>query len=252
MASEEANKKRKRGDVGMDKFLTKPLRKYETFPVDAGSFAAEFLAPEEADELLRFCEEQCDFKAYIFRRTMKPLKRSPKCEFVADATVGVYKWGQIATEYKNAKPMPPILHRLLQRLPPTPTPPNHAIIVQYLDGVEQFQPHHRDKQEGQTGNPTGLGEIVYNSSIHVVSVGVPRRFELKRFLGNDGRNSENNLKGRHPIVWDCHLPHGSLLTMTAHGNNHYTHAVPQDRLWKGPRYSLVFRTIKKKEQQLPI
>jgi alkylated DNA repair dioxygenase AlkB len=251
MTSEAPSKKQKL-DVGIAKFLKKPPRCYETLPTDAGTFVPDWLSQGDADGLLRFCRDDCNFKPYIFRRTMKPLKRSPKCEFATDGTVGVYKWGQNSTEYNNAKPMPTILQNMIQTLPQTPTVPNHVIVIQYLNGMDQFQPHHRDKQDGQTGNPTGLGEILHNSSIQVVSVGVPRRFELKRFRGNDGRNNENNLKARHPVVWDCFLPHGSLLTMTAHGNNHYTHAVPRDSQWQGPRYSLVFRTIKTKEQQIRI
>ena len=34
--------------------------------------------------------------------------------------------------------------------------------------------------------------------------------------------------------------------MTAKGNNDYTHAVPVDKHWHGPRYSIVFRNIKEK------
>lgn len=110
---------------------------------------------------------------------------------------------------------------------------NHCVIIRYTDGVRHHQPNHRDKQDFGDETPPGFRDIKRGSSLFVVSLGEPRRFRLTPFPP----------QGRAPC-WEEALAHGSLMTMTAYGNEHCVHAVPPDPRWPGPvRYSLVFRTI---------
>ena len=146
-----------------------------------GHFNGKWLDKTEADNILARCGELV-FKPYVFARTGKPLLRSPKIEFVSTENVGPYRWGQSMAEYNNAVLMPTWLREIAERLPGMM---NHAVVIQYLDGKVHFQPHHRDKQDCQRGNPTPFRSIVGGTDIHVVSVGVPRRFEVKKFLTHE-------------------------------------------------------------------
>ena len=200
----------------------------QLLPPEVGAYTPDFLDAGEAEALQAFCDT-LTFKAYTFARTNKPLHRSPKCEFAAAPDL-IYRWGQSTAEYRNARPMPDELCAIAARLP---EPTNHVVVIRYTDGERHHQPDHRDKQDFGHGTPPGFHDIARGSSIFVVSVGAPRRFRITPFPP----------QGRRP-VWEHPLAHGSLLQMTAHGNEHHVHAVPPDPLWPGPvRYSLVFRSI---------
>jgi alkylated DNA repair dioxygenase AlkB len=95
---------------------------------------------------------------------------------------------------------------------------NSVLLNLYRDG--------RDSVSWHADNEPGLGQ---NPVIASVSLGAPRRFQMKHRGSNDR------------IALD--LPHGSCLVMAGATQHHWLHQVPKTARPVGPRINLTFRTM---------
>ena len=156
---------------------------------------------------------------YAYRNGV--LKRAPKTEFYRSAPLR-YSWGQHLSNDRYARKFLAWMEAIARRLH---EPVNHAIIIRYHHGTQTHAPWHHDKCE-EHGRKAGCMRA--DTGFHVVSVGVPRVFQL----GNEAE-----------VVWECPLPHRSLLSISSAANRKWKHCVPPDSTHEGIRWSLIFRTI---------
>merc|ERR1711998_570989 len=99
---------------------------------------------------------------------------------------------------------------------------NHAIAIRYYDREITYAPPHQDKVEADTS----FVVLSYHNS-------APRTFRILETRDPKGK-----------VVWQMPLAHGSLLRVSGPANQKYYHDAPQDKNWSGVRYSLIFRTIR--------
>ena len=169
------------------------------------------------------------------------MRRAPKVEFYLTNDAGerpLYRWGQTPEFWQAGYLMPTILRTIAERIEKeTGEKVNHAIIIGYFDGTNQFAPPHKDKAAGvsvRAGVPTDMAR---DGSFFVLSLGYPREFTLQKKWTE---------KGQRPvptdIVWEKALASGSMLKVSAADNRALYHAVyPQPGA--GVRFSIIFRTI---------
>ena len=189
-----------------------------------------FITEEEATAI-----KAVEVHEYKFRAGT--LKRAPKAGFYRNEKV-TYSWGQHTSEHEKEEKFPSWMEEIAKRVENEwGEPVNHAIVIKYSDGYENHAPWHRDKAEG-VGN-TRNNCMNRGTGFYVISVGVPRTFELgKARVGNPSLAREDC-----EVVFSEKLPHGSLLPVTAEQNAAYYHWVPKEAS-EGERWSLIFRTIK--------
>jgi alkylated DNA repair dioxygenase AlkB len=192
-------------------------------------FAVEqgFITEEEATAI-----KAVEVREYGFRAGT--LKRAPKAGFYRNDKV-TYNWGQHTSEHEREEKFPSWMEEIAARVEEKyGEPVNHAIVIKYSDGYENHAPWHHDKSE-ELGRKTGC--MKRGTGFYVISVGVPRTFQMKR--------STKIFEGS--IVFDEKLPHCSMLAITAQQNVDYAHCVPKEDS-EGERWSLIFRTIKSATQ----
>lgn len=122
-----------------------------------------FVKKDDLRELLDFCWD-LDYKLPPYRG--KYLKRSPKATFVADNSVGIYRFGQEKRSYNDVtigfpEPLLKLAHDIADRFGELP---NHCVVICYSNGKEHHIPWHSDKQEGTDGG--GAKDICANTSIY--------------------------------------------------------------------------------------
>ena len=180
-----------------------------------------FLPPDEATQLFDALMSKCDWG----RRTASFGHAVPRDEAY---------YGDPGTHYtysrRQYEPLPwiPELLSLKVRVEEA-TPPaayansglpkfgyNAALCNLYRDGNDSVGLHADAEPE--------MGPIIAS-----VSLGVERLFRLKR---RDGT-----------VAFSERLPHGSLLIMAGHTQNHFKHEIPKERGVTGPRINLTFRRI---------
>lgn len=215
-------------------------------------FEPDFLSKEFADEVFSLCvsllPEGGDpvavydvnkIRSYQYRG--KHLVRSPKIEFAKCEGVVPYRFGQERAEYDRVViGFPPAIQQIVDKLN-DPTI-NHAIIICYRHGTQQHIPWHHDKQEGVRG--AGARDIVAGSSIYnVVVCDNPRVFQLAY---PEDIEAHADGHGKASVYqFNAPLTHGSMVALTAEGNRRLKHRVPKEKGWKGLRFSIVFRSMKK-------
>lgn len=205
----------------------------QLLPID-DMYQHDWLNQSAADQLENALA-RLNYREYAYRAGF--LKRAPKTELYVpfeDGTKPKYRFGQHIVEYGTGGLLTelPALNRVRQRLiRETGESPNHCIIIRYSDGQQHHAPPHRDRQEGVPGN--GAHDMAADTSFFVLSLGYPRLFQL---LAEDQQ-----------VVWEERLAHGSLLRVTGAMNRELWHAVPRDpdQPADQPRYSAIFRTIRK-------
>ena len=209
-----------------------------------GLFSYEkcFLNKDEADELFEWCDKQV-LKLYPFRG--KSLKRSPKLEWGVDDSVGTYRWGQERSSHDWISfPFPKTLENIRQKLGDPEI--NHCILIGYKHGTENHIPWHSDKQEGTTGS--GAKDILAGTNIYNVTVcNRTRVFQLA--YPENIMESKTGHGEASRYEFNEALEHGSMIMLTAEGNQKLKHRVPKESNWSGHRYSIVFRKIKSKKDQ---
>ena len=104
------------------------------------------------------------------------LKRAPKAGLYRNEKV-TYSWCQHTSEHEKEEKFPSWMEEIAKRVEEKyGEPVNHAIVIKYSDGYENPAPWHQDKAEG-------VGNTLHNcmkrgTGFYVISVGVPRTFEL--------------------------------------------------------------------------
>lgn len=169
------------------------------------------------------------------------LKRSPKVEFKKNATIGHYRWGQSKVAYNFATiGFPEVLQKLVDKIGDENI--NHIIVIKYTNGMIHHIPWHNDKQEGVEGH--GAKDIVGETTIYdVVVCDKPRVFQLARY--SDIPESEDGHSEATQYAFNQAMTHGSMITISAQGNKTMKHRVPKEHGWKGNRFSIVLRCVKK-------
>jgi hypothetical protein len=208
---------------------------------EASLYTSEYIAPNEINELLQFCEEQ----PYIYYTYGLPdgkrvqLKRAPKMEYYLQHQGGkrpVYRWGQVEDFWQAGYEMPPTLRSLAERIyQDTGEQVNHAIIIAYFHGVQHHAPPHKDKAHGVSVMPGVPTDMARDASFHVISLGATREFTIQM--------SRDVSPAPATVVWRRALASGSMLRVSARDNREYYHAVPKQPGTVGTRYSIIFRTI---------
>jgi ATP-dependent Lon protease len=210
------------------------------------------------DEKLRELVEFCGNQTYLLPPYRgKLLKRSPKATFVTNDEVGVYRFGQETRSYGHAivgfpDPLSDLAMKIWDRF--GGEMPNHCIIVRYSSGKDHHIPWHSDKQEGTSGG--GAKDICKGTNIYDIII-----FEQ----GNQRKPVKNRkfqvaLSGAIAAKADGHgdaseylynqrTPNGELIVLTYQGNCELKHRVPKEKGNDVVRYSIVFRSVKTKEEQ---
>jgi len=207
----------------------------------------------EEEDLLLFCID-AKYTTYPFKIPdggVRPLRRAPKIEFYITNELGlrpIYRWGQDESFWQAGYPMPPILLNIADRIyAETGERVNHAIIIAYFDGTEQFQPPHKDKAKGVFVRDGVHTDMSQDGSFFVLSLGNHRLFTLQRNRNVPDPKPWQIEKGvkaltNADIVWQQYLAPGSMLQISASDNRTFYHAVHQQAN-AGTRFSIVFRTI---------
>jgi alkylated DNA repair dioxygenase AlkB len=118
----------------------------------------------------------------------------------------------------GAEPLPPALAEIADAVRARIDAPfTHVGLNHYRDGNDSVAPHN-DK----------LTTLVEGHPIALVSLGAPRRMEIRE-----------KLPPRRVVRID--LEPGSLLVMSHAMQHHYDHGIPKTRHAAGPRISLAFR-----------
>lgn len=167
------------------------------------------------------------------------LKRAPKFEWYLpreDGSRPLYRWGQSELFQHAGAPMPEVLIAVAQRIEAAfGESVNHAIAIDYIDGVKQHAPPHQDKQKGLRVKPSTHLDMNADSSFFVFSFGAARKFTLQ---------TTNKIKlSERGVVWEKPLCEGSLLRISARDNRELYHAVHKAGKSTGRRWSLIFRNI---------
>ena len=77
------------------------------------------------------------------------MRRAPKVEYYIPDEAGerpLYRWGQTEEFWQAGYPMPTKLRAIAEYIyQKTGEKVNHAIVIGYFDGTNQFAPPHKDK-----------------------------------------------------------------------------------------------------------
>jgi hypothetical protein len=212
-----------------------------------------FVKDDKLRELLEFCGNQ----TYVLPPYRgKYLKRSPKATFVLTDEVGVYRFGQETRAYGNAivgYPQP-LMDLVIKIADDFEDFPNHCIIVRYSDGKEHHIPWHSDKQEGTSGG--GAKDICSYTKIYDIIIfeegdesnpALNRKFQVAlsdKITVKTGGHGDASL-----YLYNERTPNGDMIVLTFEGNCAMKHCVPKEKGNDVVRYSIVFRTVKTKEEQ---
>lgn len=198
-----------------------------------------YLDRSTTGSLLSFCDS-LSYTVYQYEHNygVSPVRRAPKVEYHLPNDAGerpLYRWGQTQQFWQAGFLMPANLRTIAARIEKeTGEKVNHAIIIGYFDGTNQFAPPHKDKAAGvsvRAGVPTDMAR---DDSFFVLSLGYPREFTLQKTWDKPPAAAD--------VVWAKPLASGSMLKVSAVDNRTYCHAVhPQPGA--GVRFSIIFRTI---------
>ena len=179
-------------------------------------FAPDWLAAEEADELLASLREGVHWETHRIRLFGREVD-SPRlsCWIGDEGTAYTYSGARF-----QPHPWPAVLLPIRQRLADELDGAfNSALANRYRDGRDCMGWHSDDESE--------LGRRPLIASL---SLGAARRFVLKH-------RQEPSRK------LELELPHGSLLVMGGDTQRNYKHALPRTTRPVGERINLTFRNI---------
>ena len=205
----------------------------------ASAYYPRFLNETANDDFLRECAElPYTIYQYGHQHGVSPVHRAPKVEYYIPNEAGerpLYRWGQTEEFWQAGHPMPTKLRAIAEYIyKKTGEKVNHAIVIAYFDGTNQFAPPHKDKAAGVRVNAGVPTDMSRDGSFFVLSLGYPRVFTLQKNWAKPPAPAD--------IVWEKALESGSMLRVSAADNRAYCHAVhPQPGA--GVRYSIIFRTI---------
>jgi hypothetical protein len=210
-----------------------------------------FVKGRELRALLDFCWN-LEYKLPPYRG--KYLKRSPKATFVLDKSVGVYRFGQEKRSYSDVTidypdPIMKLACEIAEQFGETP---NHCIVICYSDGKEHHIPWHSDKQEGTQG--AGAKDICSSTNIYNIIIfededGTKENRKFQVAYPEDIEEKPDGHGDARKYVYNKRTPNGDMIVLTAEGNMAMKHRVPKEKGNNVVRYSIVFRTIKMKEDQ---
>jgi alkylated DNA repair dioxygenase AlkB len=176
----------------------------------------EFLAEDEANELLHHCLTNLPWRSETIMMYGKPVMQ-PRLTYLTGVAGLSYRY---SGRTMNPEPLTPLLQQLMHRMTEFCNVEfTTALLNLYRNGSDSMG-WHRDNERSLGPNPT----------IASISLGATRLFKLR-----------HRASSHQPV--SVPLPHGSALVMKGALQEHWYHCVPKQRGVQEPRVNITLRKM---------